>query len=110
LNLLAASLFVVTAYFYGCDAPNPFTASGTCPRVGLTVAADTRIFPYGTWLEIEGVGLRRVEDIGGAIKGKRLDIFMKTCDDARFFGRQKLKVRKVVITPEILRREMTNWQ
>lgn len=109
MNLLATT-FIVTAYFYGCDAPNPQTYSGTCPRSGLTVAADPKVFPIGSWIEIEEVGLRRVEDIGGAIKGKRLDIFMNGCEAAIQFGRKKLKARRVQVTPELLRREMTNWE
>lgn len=34
----------------------------------------TKIFPFGTVLYIEEVGLRVVQDRGAAVKGQRLDI------------------------------------
>jgi 3D (Asp-Asp-Asp) domain-containing protein len=37
---------------------------------GRTVAADPKIFPYGTCIEIPGFGRRRVEDTGSAVKAK----------------------------------------
>ena len=40
------------------------------------VAADRRVLPMGTWIYIEDVGYYMVADVGGAIKGNRLDIFM----------------------------------
>ena len=61
---------------------NGVTASGTVPTPGLTCAADWSDLPPGTWLYIEGVGLRRVEDSGSAIKGKRLDIAIDTHQNA----------------------------
>lgn len=45
------------------DAPGPFVAGPPC-------------FPFGTVLEIEGLGRHLVLDRGGAIKGNRLDIWM----------------------------------
>ena len=49
--------------------------------------------PFGTWLDIEGVGKRRCDDRGGAIKGNRIDIYMPSVDAAIEFGRRRLKVR-----------------
>lgn len=51
------------------------TSSGKKPRVG-TIAADSRVFTPGTSLYVPGYGLGKVEDSGGAIKGRRLDVFM----------------------------------
>jgi 3D (Asp-Asp-Asp) domain-containing protein len=62
---------------------------------GNTCAADLAIFPYGTLLMIEGVGMRIVDDTGGAIRGTRLDIFFNEHNDALMFGRVKRKVQVV---------------
>jgi len=51
--------------------------------------------PFGTWLDIEGVGKRRCDDRGGAIKGNRIDIYIPELADALDFGRKRLKVRVV---------------
>ncbi len=57
------------------------------------VAADWRLLPPGTKLEIEGYfGTFHVEDTGRVIKGSRLDIWMPTHRDAVEFGCQKLWV------------------
>lgn len=61
---------------------NGVTASGTKPTPGLTAAADWSVFEPGTWLYIEDVGVRRVEDSGSAIKGSRLDVAVDTHENA----------------------------
>ncbi len=59
--------------FYAGDST---TASGRTPRVNHTIAADTSVLPMYTKVYIEGWGTYTVEDRGGAIKGKRIDIFV----------------------------------
>ena len=68
------------------------TASGTKARKG-TIAADTRIYPFGTIMYIEGYGYGRVEDRGSAIKGGHIDLFFRSHKQARNWGRKKLKVK-----------------
>ncbi|MOA50242.1 Cell wall-binding protein YocH precursor [compost metagenome] len=58
----------------------------------VTIACP-REFPLGTRVEIEGVGLRTCTDRGGAIKGKRIDVYMADIDDAITLGRRLLEVR-----------------
>jgi 3D (Asp-Asp-Asp) domain-containing protein len=84
------ALFVLTAYGYGCDCKhgNP-TKSGIMPVAELTVSADLSVLPIGSIVEIEGLGSRMVHDTGGGVKGKHVDIFMTSCEEARKFGRQK---------------------
>lgn len=67
------------------------TASGTIAHKG-TVAADPSVFPFGTRLEIPGYGTGTVEDIGGAIKGRHIDIWFTTHEEARRWGAQWLKL------------------
>ncbi|MDL2219986.1 3D domain-containing protein, partial [Ruminococcaceae bacterium OttesenSCG-928-O06] len=76
-----ATAYCCEEYPHICGG-NGVTASGTVPRQGLTCASDWAELPPGTWLYIEGVGIRRVEDSGSAILGKRLDIAVDTHDNA----------------------------
>lgn len=71
------------------------TASGVYPKAGRTVAVDTKYIPHGTVLYIEGVGLRIAEDTGGDIKGKRLDVFVDTKEEAIKKGVKKAKVHVI---------------
>ena len=100
-----AETYTITGYapldpqaVYGLDyIGNPaVTASGDRPIPGQTVAADKSI-PFGTKVWIEGVGVRTVNDRGGAIKRGRLDLCMATKEEALSFGRQN---RKVIILKE----------
>lgn len=100
-----AETYTLTAYapldpkaVYGLDyIGNPaVTASGDKPIPGQTVAADKSI-PFGTRVWVEGIGIRTVNDRGGAIKRGRLDLCMSTRDEAIAFGRQN---RKVIILKE----------
>jgi 3D (Asp-Asp-Asp) domain-containing protein len=52
------------------------TSSGAVPQKGRTVAADPKVLPPGTEIRIEGLsGIFKVEDTGGAIKGKKIDLY-----------------------------------
>lgn len=71
--------FKLTGYCpcYSCsEGYGNNTASGVRAVEGITVAADTRKLPLGTRIYIEGVGERIVQDVGGAIKGNKLDIYV----------------------------------
>jgi 3D (Asp-Asp-Asp) domain-containing protein len=76
-----------------CGKENGITASGTIATEGRTVAAD---LPFGTKIYIDGVGERIVEDRGGRIKGKTIDLFMSDHNSALQFGVRKLDVYEVV--------------
>jgi len=68
------------------------TALGTVPATGRTVAVDPHVIPLGSRIHIEGVGERIVEDTGGKIKGRRLDLFLPSAADCRQFGVQSQEV------------------
>jgi len=68
------------------------TASGMTARKGI-VAVDRSVIPLGTRLYIEGYGEAIAGDVGGAIKGNRIDLcFEDTNKNLMKFGRQKVTV------------------
>jgi 3D (Asp-Asp-Asp) domain-containing protein len=95
-NLLAAAaIFTVTAYCpckVCCGKANQPTASGRMPVQGVTVAGPRRT-PFGTWVEIEGVGRRRVDDrLARRFSDGRFDVFFTNHAKAKQFGIRKLRV------------------
>jgi 3D (Asp-Asp-Asp) domain-containing protein len=60
-----------------------------------SAAVDPAVIPLGTHLWIEGVGDRVADDTGGAIKGRRIDIWESSASACRDFGVQYLDVREV---------------
>lgn len=87
LTLVYAGDFLTTAYCcekypHICGEGKGITSSGARVTAGVTVAADTSVFPYGTVLYIEGVGIRVVQDTGSAIKKHKLDVAVPTHSEA----------------------------
>ena len=86
-------------YAYGPMKGKPkkvgLTSSGKRASKG-TVAADTRLFRYGDRLYIPGYGVGRVEDTGGAIRGRHIDVWFPTHKEAVQWGVRRLKVSRVL--------------
>jgi len=88
-----------TAYTAGfsCTGRNPgdqwyrITASGREVEHGI-VAVDRNVIPLGTRLYVQGYGFALAADVGGAIRGNKIDLFMECIQDARRFGRRHLYV------------------
>ena len=68
------------------------TASGTKARPGV-IAADGDRYPFGTVMHVPGYGYGRVEDRGGAIEGDHVDLFFRTHEEARQWGRRFCRVK-----------------
>jgi 3D (Asp-Asp-Asp) domain-containing protein len=68
------------------------TASGVRAQPG-TIAADTRLYPFGTIMHVPGYGYGMVEDRGSAIKGRHIDLYFRSHRAAEQWGKQKLAVR-----------------
>lgn len=76
----------------GKDESHPqygITASGTRVTEGRTIAVDPKVIPLGWWVYIEGIGFRRAEDKGSAIKGNKIDVYFESQEAAEKFGRKK---------------------
>lgn len=69
------------------------TYSGTRTRWGV-VAVDPKVIPLGSTLTIEGYEgtIFVAEDVGGAIKGETLDIWLPDPKEARAYGTQYRRV------------------
>lgn len=65
------------------------TRSGTRVTDGKTIAVDPKLIPLGTWVYIEDLGLRLAEDTGGAVRGKKIDVYYEDNDTAKKFGTKK---------------------
>ena len=65
--------------------PIVYTASGAVARQGVTVAADTSILPFGTVILIGGEEFT-VQDVGGGVDGKHIDIYFDNHEAAVEFG------------------------
>lgn len=59
-----------------CGKSDGITSSGTRAAEGRTIAVDPRVIPMGSKVYIEGYGDFIAEDVGGAIKSKKIDVFV----------------------------------
>lgn len=88
-----------TAYTAGycCTGKHPddpwygITASGRRVQHGI-VAVDRNVIPLGTRLYVENYGFAIAADVGGAIRGYKIDLFMYDLADAIQFGRRHIYV------------------
>ena len=80
--------FTATAYCRGTT-----TASGVNVRNGIA-AADPDLLPVGSVIQVDRLGERyngiyTIMDTGPAVQGRHIDIYMWSCDEARYeFGRR----------------------
>lgn len=97
-DITYADTFVVTttAYSPRKDHGTAYTASGMQAVRKIngysTVAVDPTIIPMGTKMYIEGYGLAIAADTGGAIKGKKIDVFFNTYSEACNWGVRSNKI------------------
>lgn len=83
--------FKLTAYCT-CDEccgdwADGITFTGTVATPGRTIAVDPSVIPLGSVVQINGVNYI-AEDIGGAIKGNRIDMLFPSHQEALEFGIQ----------------------
>ena len=69
-----------------CGKNDGITATGTQATAGRTIAVDPKVIPLGTEVVIDGQNYI-AEDTGGAIKGKKIDIFCESHEEAISRGR-----------------------
>ena len=79
VNGKAMGNFKLTFYCSCVSCSGPYgtkTASGARTTEGRTIAVDRRLIPLGSKVYIEGYGDFIAEDVGGAIKGNKIDIYL----------------------------------
>lgn len=82
-----------TAYCKGCSGITR-TGINLKKNPGLKViAVDPKVIPLGSKVWVEGYGTAIAGDTGGAIKGKKIDVFIPTQSQALKWGRKNVKVK-----------------
>lgn len=83
------------------DSDFGITKSGRRVEDGVTIAVDPKLIPLGTWVRItlpNGTVLkRRADDTGGAIKGKKIDVYVNASTKAIYRDYGKVTGAKVEI-------------
>ena len=75
-----------------CSGPHgACTATGKRAQANHTVAVDPKVFPYGTKFKYNGITYV-AEDCGGGVKGKHIDIFFETHQEAMNWGSRTITV------------------
>lgn len=85
---LTMSASAYTAYDSG---NSQYTYRGNLVRKGLA-AVDPAVIPLGTRLYIPGYGYAIADDVGGSIKGNKIDLAFDSRNEALQFGRQTITV------------------
>jgi 3D (Asp-Asp-Asp) domain-containing protein len=71
------------------------TADGTEAKPG-TAAADPKVLPLGSRIQVIGAGpysgAYTITDTGPAVKGREIDIYVRSNAEAKKFGRKRVKV------------------
>jgi len=68
-----------------CGKTDGITYTGTTATEGRTIAVDPDVIPLGSEVNINGQ-VYIAEDTGGAIKGKRIDVFVNSHEEALELG------------------------
>lgn len=86
---------VATAYTAKCEGCSGITYTGINlneDRHAKVIAVDPNVIPLGSKVYVEGYGYAVAGDIGGAIKGNRIDIHLPTTQEALNWGVREVKV------------------
>lgn len=85
-----------TAYTAYCEGCSGVTATGQDLRANpdqKVIAVDPTVIPLGSKVYIDGYGTAIAGDVGGAIKGNKIDLFMPSYSDAINYGVRTVKIK-----------------
>ncbi len=95
-NIVQEFTVSASAYTASCKGCSGITRTGLNLKKnpGLKViAVDPRVIKLGTKVYVEGYGYAVAGDIGSAIKGKKIDVFIPTKSAALRWGRKNVKIK-----------------
>ncbi|PQD97272.1 hypothetical protein CYL18_04090 [Pradoshia eiseniae] len=84
-----------TAYTADCEGGTGVTYTGVDLKANpdaKVIAVDPAVIPLGTEVYVEGYGHAVAADIGGAIKGDKIDVFIPNEDAAEAWGMKTVDV------------------
>lgn len=84
-----------TAYTADCEGGTGVTYTGIDLKANpnqKVIAVDPNVIPLGTKVYVEGYGHAIAADIGGAIKGNKIDVFIPSQADAEDWGIKTVEV------------------
>nr|WP_269052173.1 LysM peptidoglycan-binding and 3D domain-containing protein [Sporosarcina sp. G11-34] len=84
-----------TAYTASCTGCSGITKTGINLKKNpgmKVIAVDPSVIKLGTKVHVEGYGYAVAGDIGGAIKGNKIDVFIPTKNAAYKWGRKNVKI------------------
>ncbi|WLR52805.1 stalk domain-containing protein [Bacillus tianshenii] len=85
-----------TAYTANCEGCSGITRTGINLKENpdkKVVAVDPDVIPLGSKVWVEGYGTAVAGDIGSAIQGNKIDVFIPSREEALQYGRKQVKVK-----------------
>ncbi|MFD1928048.1 3D domain-containing protein [Sporosarcina siberiensis] len=85
-----------TAYTAFCKGCSGVTSTGIDLRANpnqKVIAVDPKVIPLGSRVWVEGYGEAIAGDIGGAIKGNKIDVFIPNTKRALIWGNKTVKIK-----------------
>lgn len=85
-----------SAYTANCSGCTGITKTGIDLKKNpelKVIAVDPNVIKLGTKVWVEGYGVAVAGDIGGAIKGNKIDVFVKNRDTAFEWGRKSVTIK-----------------
>jgi N-acetylmuramoyl-L-alanine amidase len=85
-----------TAYTANCEGCSGVTATGINLKGNpdkKVISVDPNVIPLGSKVYVEGYGTAIAGDTGGAIKGKKIDVFVPSQAKALEWGRKQVSVK-----------------
>ncbi|QGQ47713.1 LysM peptidoglycan-binding and 3D domain-containing protein [Metabacillus sediminilitoris] len=85
-----------TAYTANCEGCSGTTKTGIDLKANpnqKVIAVDPDVIPLGTKVHVEGYGEAIAGDTGGAIDGKKIDVFIPSESEAKQWGRKDVQVK-----------------
>ncbi|WP_305880120.1 3D domain-containing protein [Sporosarcina sp. Marseille-Q4943] len=82
-----------TAYCTGCSGTTAYGIDLRANPDQKVIAVDPSIIPLGTKVWVEGYGEAIAGDVGSAIKGHKIDVFIPTYESAMEWGVKKVKLK-----------------